>query len=150
MNLERYPYYANPSFFDFEFESEGPKGRIKKIARFSSIGTNLYNLGFGDLDEVSGDISDDVVTNNGDGEKVLATVAGIIYDFTARFLKAAIFIQGTTASRTRWYQMGIGRNWEEIGRIFDIYGRRNNQWERFKKGSNYEAFIGHRQASFSF
>jgi hypothetical protein len=150
MNLERYPYYANPSFFDFEFESEGPKGTIKKIARFSSIGTNLYNFGFGDLDESTGDISDEIVTNNGDGEKVLATVAGIIYDFTAKIPEAAIFIQGTTESRTRWYQMGINKNWEEIGRIFEVFGRRNGQWEHFKKGPNYEAFIGRRKASFSF
>ena len=150
MTLERYPYYANPDFFDFEFESEGPKGTVKKIARFSSIGTNLYNFGFGDLDEATGDISDDVVTNNGDGEKVLATVAGIIYDFTAKIAEAAIFIQGTTPSRTRWYQMGINKNWEEIGRIFEVFGRRNGQWEHFTKGPNYEAFIGRRKASFSF
>jgi hypothetical protein len=150
MNLERYPYYANPDFFDFEFESEGPKGTIKKIARFSSIGTNLYNFGFGDLNEATKDISDDVVTNNGDGEKVLATVAGIIYDFTAKIPEAAIFIQGTTPSRTRWYQMGINKNWEEIGRSFEVYGRRIGQWEHLNKGPNYEAFIERRKASFSF
>jgi hypothetical protein len=147
MNLERYPYYANPSFFDFAFESDGSKGTVKKIARFMPIGINLYNFGFGDLDEATGDINDDVVTNNGDGDKVLATVAGIIYDFTSMFSGAAIFIQGSTPARTRWYQMGINRHWEEIGRIFEVFGRRNEKWEYFKKGSVYEAFIGRHKTS---
>jgi uncharacterized protein DUF6934 len=134
MNLERYTYYANPSFFDFEFLSEGPKGTIKKVARFNTIGVNLYNFGFGDLDETTGDISDTVVTNNGDGDKVLATVAGIVYDFTGRFTEAAIYIKGSTAARTRWYQMSIGANWEEIGRTFEVFGYRDDKWEHFQKG----------------
>src|SRR5580692_3512185 len=96
MNLERYPYYANPSFFDFEFESEGAKGTIKKIARFSTIGTNLYNFGFGDLDEATGDISDDVVTNNGDGRRCSQLSPGSVGVFfiLARFL----IISATTSS----------------------------------------------------
>lgn len=34
----------------------------------------FWNLGFGDLDEKTGNISDSVVSDNGDGRKVLATV----------------------------------------------------------------------------
>ncbi len=114
MTLDRYPYYANSSFFDFEFESKGAKGAIKKIARFTRIGVNLYNFGFGDLDSITGDLSDKSVSNNGDKDKVLATVAAIIYDFTSLFLDAAIFIKGSTAARTRWYQMNINAHWKEI------------------------------------
>ena len=134
------------SFFDFSFESEGPKGAIKKIARFTLIPEykNVYNFAFGDLDEVTGDIKDDVVTNNGDGDKVLATVAGIIYDFTTKFPETAIFFQGSTPARTRWYQMGINRHWGEIGQISKVFGRRGGEWEEFSKGPNFEAFIGRR------
>jgi hypothetical protein len=75
MKLDRYPYYTDADFFDFEFESHGPKGNIKKVARFLRIEHNLYNFGFGDLNKTNGDISDTIVSNNGDGAKVLATVA---------------------------------------------------------------------------
>ena len=37
MKNERYPYYANTSFYDFEFHSFGPKGKIRKIATFILI-----------------------------------------------------------------------------------------------------------------
>jgi hypothetical protein len=31
-----------------------------------------------------------------------------------------------------------------------VFGRRNGKWELFKRGPNYEAFIGRRKASFVF
>ena len=107
MKLDRYPYYADAEFFDFEFESQGPKGTIKKIARFMHIGPNLYSFGFGDFNRTSGEISDTIVSNNGDGAKVLATVANIIHDFARVHEDVTIFIRGSTLSRTRWYQMNI-------------------------------------------
>jgi hypothetical protein len=148
MNAQNYQYYSDPSFFDFEFESEGPNGLIRKIARFSSIGKNIYNFGFGDLDPETGDISDDVVSNNGDAEKVLFTVARIIYDFTAVYPEALIFIQGSTPARTRWYQIYMNRYWPELEPIFEIFGYRDGHWEHFRKGVNYEAFLGRRKTSF--
>jgi hypothetical protein len=45
MYLERYSYETNDSFLDYEFISEGPKGKIKKVVRFTAIGNNVYNLG---------------------------------------------------------------------------------------------------------
>lgn len=79
---------------------------------------------------------------NGDGNKILATVAAIIYDFTDKFDDAAIFIKGSTPVRTRWYQMNINLYLGEICPIIEVYGYRNNKWERFQKGYNYEAFVG--------
>lgn len=48
---EKYLYNTNSTFLDYEFESTGPKGVIQKVARFQEIEHNIYNFGFGDLDE---------------------------------------------------------------------------------------------------
>ena len=150
LNLDKYSYRTNSSYLDYEFESTGPNGIIKKIARFIEIGTNIFNFGFGDLNEKTGEINDTIVSNNEDGDKVLGTVASIIYDFTSLYLKAAVFIQGTTQARTRRYQMGINKYWEQISPIFEVFGLRNEKWEPFRKGENYDAFLGRRKASFLF
>jgi hypothetical protein len=147
---DKYLYNTNSSFLDFEFESIGPKGIIKKVARFSEIGKNIYNFGFGDLDEATGEISDTVVSNNGDGDKVLITIASIIYDFTGIYTGAAVFIQGTTPARTRRYQMGINKFWTQISPVFEVLGLKNEKWEQFAPGENYDAFLGRRKASFLF
>lgn len=147
---DKYVYKTNSSFLDYEFESKGPKGVIKKVARFSGMGTNIYNFGFGDLNEGTGEISDTVVSNNEDGDKILSTVGNIIYDFTSVYVEAAVFIQGTTPARTRRYQMGINKFWTQINPIFEVWGLRNEKWEQFRQGENYNAFLGRRKASFSF
>jgi hypothetical protein len=145
---DRYSYFTNPTHLDYEFDSIGDKGVIKKVARFTKIGTNMYDFGFGDLDESTGEISDTVVSNNGDGDKVLRTTARIIYDFTGFYTGATVFIQGSTPARTRKYQMGINKYWDEINPYFEILGHVNGKWVPYKKGINYEAFLGRRKASF--
>lgn len=145
---DKYIYRTNSSFLDYQFLSEGPKGVIKKIARFSAIGVNIYNFGFGDINEVTGEINNTIVSNNGDGDKVLITVANIIYDFTGIYSGAAVFIQGTTSSRTRRYQMRMNKHWAQINPVFEIWGLKDEKWQQFQPGENYDAFLGHRKAPF--
>lgn len=149
-SAESYPYSTNSSYLDYEFESIGPKGIITKVARFTEIGKNLYNFGFGDLDTTTGEISDTIVSNNGDDEKILMTVANIIYGFTGNFNGVAVFIMGTTHARTRRYQMGINKFWTQINPIFEIFGLKNEKWEYFSQGKNYHAFLGRRKVPFLF
>jgi hypothetical protein len=142
LRLPSYKFYTNTSRYDYEFESQGAKGIIKKIARFDIIERNFFNFGFGDLDVKTGNISDNIISNNGDRDIVLATVAKIIYDFVNHFPEATILIKGTDASRTRLYQQGISRYWDEIGILFEIQGNRERKWELFESGKNYDAFSG--------
>src|SRR6185436_16152391 len=114
MHLTRYNCKTNPSFLDFEFISEGPKGNIKKIIRFTLIDNFVYNLAFGDLDEFTGQINDLAITDNKDSRKVLATVAYAVYDFTSHYPGALVIAKGSTAARTRLYRMGINNHWNEI------------------------------------
>lgn len=49
MQLERYELQAERSLMIFEFTSEGPKGRIRKLVQFGETDLkDLYNLAFGD------------------------------------------------------------------------------------------------------
>jgi hypothetical protein len=86
MKIERYPVVIGETSMVFEFSSEGVRGQISKLVIYSETHLhNFYNLGFGDKDDATGQIDDEVITNNGDSEKVLATVASTLYTFTDKF-----------------------------------------------------------------
>lgn len=144
MNFDRYNYKVSESFLDYEFYSEGPKGAIEKVVRFTLVSSpffSYYNLGFGDWNEDKKKIDDFVVSNNLDAERVLATVASTIIDFTSRFPDVIIYAEGSTPSRTRRYQMGMNKYWHEIDPIFDVYGLVENQgFMHFESCKNYIAF----------
>jgi hypothetical protein len=145
MAEDRYPYLKIPEEYYYEFYSEGPKGNIKKIVRYSLIQEKpykIYNLGFGDWDETENDVDDMVNTNNQDRQRVLATVADTVMDFLKNHPKASVFAKGSTKSRTRLYQMNIAAFWDEISDAsFIVKGYLNKVWQPFQKGINFEAFI---------
>jgi len=142
MNLPRYDYVPNEEFTDYEFYSEGPNGKIKKMITFTVAQQKpvmIYNLAFGDVDN-NGNINDAVTSNNEDRDKVLATVAESINDFCDRYGNHLIFAQGSDHVRTRLYQISIARHFEEISKDFEIKGLTIKGWEPFKKNVNYNAF----------
>ena len=143
MNYPKYQLKAERNLTTFEFVSVGKKGNIRKIILYRE--TNLkgvFNLGFGDKNEITGDIDDLIKTDNGDSEMVLATVASTVYAFYTKFPDASIYVVGSTASRTRLYQIGIAKNIVEISDDFYVYGQINEEdWEDFTKNKNYLAFL---------
>jgi hypothetical protein len=142
MELERYPYFTN-DFKDYVFFSEGPKGRIKKIIKFTKIQDfpDVYNLGFGDEQPGTEKINDWVVTNSEDRDIVLATVANTIIQFINHYGDYLIYIQGSTPARTRLYQMTISLCLDEVLVDFDLFGSKKGIFERFQKNVNYDAFL---------
>ena len=145
--LEKYSYATDRTFRVYSFVSEGPNGPVRKIARFTALSKGLYNFGFGDYDASTGNISDTSVSNNHDTEMIMGTIGSIIYDFTNIFVNALIFITGSCAARTRLYQINISRHWIHIESVFEVFGLKNEQWHPFRKGINYDAFLGRRKNS---
>jgi hypothetical protein len=144
MNLEKYLYVSKSDHKTFLFESVGPKGTIKKRVIFSLINKqfgDIYNLSFGDRYHTKSRINDKAISNNGDRTKVLATVALTALEFFKHFPDAIVYIEGSTPSRTRLYQMEISAHLMEIYAFFDIYGLKNGKFEKFRTGTNYEAFL---------
>ena len=148
MKLPKYQLKADDELDIYRFVSEGPQGLIPKRIQFSLINQdNVYNLAFGNEKSVGGELDDLAISNNGDSEKVLATVVASVYAFFDRHSTAWIYFAGSTSSRTRLYQMAITKYLPELAVDFTIYGEYQEEWQPFEKGKNYNAFIAHLQAS---
>ena len=143
MKYPRYKYSADNELNLFEFDSIGNKGKITKIVQYTEMSIKgYYNLGFGDLDIETREINDEIITNNGDGQKVLATVVSTMYSFTGNNPEAYIYATGSTESRTRLYRMGITNNLEELKKDFYVFGLRNDEeFEPFIVGEDYLGFL---------
>ena len=141
MKLPKYEIEAEDSLEIFEFVSEGQKGSIPKLIKFSATTLKgFYNLAFGDKNLLTGEIDDKVVSNNGDSEKVLATIVSAVYAFTDREKEAWIYATGSTPARTRLYRIGITKYIEEVKQDFEVYGLLSGEWEDFEKDIDYTAF----------
>lgn len=147
MKLPRYEYVTESAAELFKFTSEGTKGSIRKLVVYTQmLEKDIYNLAFGDYDEETNSINDNVVTDNKDSQKILATVASTLYIFTDKHPNVWVYATGSNAARTRLYRMGITTNLEEILEDFEIYGLSGETWQAFEKRKEYEAFLVKRKS----
>ena len=93
----------------FEFVSVGKYGVIRKRVKFAPTALpNVYNLAFGDINEFD-EINDLSKSNNGDRNRVLATIVKIVDLYTSKYPERLIYFRGSTVERTRLYRMAVGR-----------------------------------------
>ena len=101
MNLPIYAIEVSEHKILYEFVSEGIHGTIEKVVQFEELDIkNWYNLGFGDKLK-NNQFNDLSISNNGDSQKVLATVAQAVLLFTSECPDAIIYASGSTPARTR-------------------------------------------------
>jgi hypothetical protein len=94
MNLKTYPFDSFSEINTYEFTSKGPFGEIRKVVCFQTTEVvDVYNLAFGDKNGIQ--LDDLSVSNNGDKEIILATVAHLVVIFTEAFPYAWIFAKGS-------------------------------------------------------
>ena len=142
MKEDQYAITSEKDYTLFKFVSTGPKGNISKLVQYQPMEIKgIYNLAFGDKTSDLDDFNDKIISDNGDREKVLATVAATIYAFTKETPDAIIYAEGSTKARTRLYQIGIAKFIEEIIEDFEVYGQAGDEWQPFAKGVNYTAFL---------
>jgi hypothetical protein len=79
MNVKQYSINYDSKRLTFGFESISQKQVIQKIVLFSPLNetATVFNLALCDLDE-NGELHDDIISNNDDVEKIMATVIAII------------------------------------------------------------------------
>jgi len=129
--------------FEYRFTSVGPKGEIPIVVQFDQRDNPIeFNLAFGVIQD-DGNLDDNARINNGDRDKILASVVAAIDSFTADYPENVIYFEGSTKSRTRLYRMVITQNLEKLVEQFDIFGGLLDSkfyWEKFTKARPYLAF----------
>ncbi|WP_264537392.1 DUF6934 family protein [Flavobacterium sp. N1736] len=132
MNYPKYDFTSSTENITFEFISKGTNGNIGKAITYQCINEEIkiYNLCFGDnkgINKETGELNiDDIaVSNNGDLEKILATIASSAYIFSETYPDRLIFFKGSTPARTRLYRRAICKEFDYISKTFAIFGAIN-------------------------
>lgn len=143
----KYEMYSDYKYSDdysvFDFVSTGKNGAIPKRITFTSRSNvlgNFYNLAFGDVDE-NGELDDYKISDNGDRNKILATVFSVVNLYTKKYPERWIAFRGSTKERTRLYRIAIGLNIEELSQIFEIYVYAGEGLKPFCKNMEVNAFV---------
>ncbi|WP_428667604.1 DUF6934 family protein [Runella sp.] len=142
MDKPSYPFRKIKRELLFEFDSVSESKLIHKVIAYELIDDveNIFNLSLVDKDE-NGQLSDLMVSNNQDMEKVLSTVVQTLGIFFTEFEGAKVFFKGSTSSRTRLYRMVIAKFHEDFKREYSIFGFMHSQPQVFEPGKEYEAFL---------
>lgn len=118
------------AFYDFNigadarrytFTSVGPRP-VNKVVLYSETDfLNYYTLSLADV-EPDGQLNYLSARNNGDLERILATVAQTLLAFLAHYPAAHVAFAGSTPSRTRLYQIVLTRELQAASAKFVIFG----------------------------
>ncbi|MFC3830224.1 MULTISPECIES: DUF6934 family protein [Niastella] len=81
------------------------------------------------------------MSDNGDRNKILATVAKAVDDFTEKYPDRWVIFRGSTRERTRLYRMAVGINQDELSAKFEIYVYVEDQILPFAKNLEINAFL---------
>lgn len=131
----------------FDFISTGRNGDIlKRVAFTKTEQDKVYNLALGDVDD-DNEINDYSVTDNGDRNKVLATVASVVEAYTKKFPERWIIFRGSTAERTRLYRIAVGLHLDELSQLYEIMGYLDGDIAPFVKDMKINAFLIKRKKS---
>ncbi len=140
--LEHYDFFENKEEFTYQFVSLGAKGTVKKVVKFVKIGkANYFHFGFGDWDEKNNEVSDKVITDNKDTEKVLATLGEIVEHFTTLIPDAWVVAQANSKVRTRFYRIALSKNVNLIQEKYQLMGLEKGIWKPFEHDKPYTAFL---------
>ena len=142
MELQTYDIKQNKRSRTFQFTSIGLNGSIQKLVIYQETAIpNLFNLAFGDLDPYTKELDDLVVSDNGDGEKVLATVVSTVHRFFKENPESIVYVTGSTPSRTRLYRIAITKYLPVFENKYEILGELPTDWERFRPNKTYQGFF---------
>jgi hypothetical protein len=142
MKYEVYSRFTiTDDFSIFDFVSTGRKGEIAKRIEFTPTEIpTIINLAFGDIDE-NGQIDDHSISNNGDRNKILATIAFVVEIYLQKYPDRLVYFKGSTQDRTRLYRIALSLNLDELQQKFEIYAEMSGGITYFVKDMDVEGIL---------
>ena len=152
MNEERYHKIENtPNYKAYTFVSEGPHGELTKVVTFYEIKSlaDTFNLALGTV-LPNGEIDFLTITNNGDRNKILVTIAWIVGIFMEHYTGKSVYFTGSDNRRTQLYNRSIAYGYDELIKTYHLYGDKSldediHEFEPFEKGKKYSGFLVERK-----
>jgi hypothetical protein len=93
------------------------------------------------LTPFTGKFDDQIVSDNGDMAKILATIFKIAHRYLSDNPNHLLYFKGNTSARNRLYRMAINQAQEELSSYFAMFGSHHGAWEQFEPNRPYEAFL---------
>ena len=144
MNQPFYEFTVQNEATRFIFESAGKQSIQKIVLLMDTSEPNLFQLSLADiLDDGSFDFLN--ISNNGDFEKVMATVAQIIMVFFKQNPEAVVAFTGSTPQRTRLYRIVLVRELHQISNRFLVKGLTDDGFVDFEPDKDYAGFVIYRK-----
>jgi len=139
---EYWPLEASEENRVYTFLSCGPKGNIDMTIQFTPTEEDgIFNLAFGILDK-DGKMDDTIINNNGDRNKIIATVIAAINEFTHHYPDKLVCFSGHTEGRNRLYRGALSIYLEQWLQNYAVWGlKEDNSFELFKKNTPYSGYI---------
>ncbi len=140
MKEKFYPFRASEDYLNFYFESCSSGCTIPKVVEFEEIEPGTYNLAFGDVSE-KGELNDSVVSNNGDMQKVLATVVQAVLTFLEIYPDRRVYFSGNSRARNRLYRALLSKDLENWSEMFEIDGVSKGELRSFVPNVDFDGFV---------
>ncbi|MEO6252788.1 MAG: hypothetical protein ABIO79_05760 [Ferruginibacter sp.] len=119
MKLEPASFQSKNDRSQYWFETTG-KNVVQKAALFDEMEVKRrYNLSLADI--INGELDFDNRTANNDIKLLFDTIASIVIDYSEEYPNREIYLTGSTATRTRLYQIKITENLDDITELFNLF-----------------------------
>lgn len=140
MDRPFYDFQIGAQARSFSFISEGPRTVAKQVIYAETTLPDFFNLALADI-ETDGSPNFYSVRNNGDLERIMATVAQTLLVFFRSHPRAKVAFTGSTPARTRLYQIILAREMEAVAADFVLSGVKENTLEDFRPNRDYDGFV---------
>ncbi len=138
MKKEGYQYFNEENTI-YTFLSKG-KVDLPKVVIFQKINDNLFCLVLTDYNVLTGEISDETISNNGDITLIMATVIKIILDFISKNTDSCIILKGNTTQKQKLYNRIINNNYNELMNLITIKILKEEKLSDYILGNQYSEF----------
>lgn len=140
MDKPFYEFIILEDAYRYEFTSIGEKEIRKVIVYQQTDLPDFFSLTLADV-LPDGSLDVFVESKNGDMEKILATVIQTMLAFLFHNPEAKIAFSGSTAHRTRLYNIILTKEMEKVAPILTILGLSEKGLVPFERNQKYDGFV---------